>query len=29
MANDFGADGYFEKPVSPNELLEFLRHILV
>lgn len=29
MANDFGADGYFEKPVSPNELVEFLRHILV
>ena len=29
MAKDFGADGYFEKPVSPNELVEFLRHILV
>ena len=29
MAKDFGADGYFEKPVSPYELVEFLRHILV
>jgi DNA-binding response OmpR family regulator len=29
MANDFGADGYFEKPVSPIELVEFLRQILV
>lgn len=28
MANDFGADGYFEKPVSPNELVEFLRESL-
>lgn len=28
MANDFGADGYFEKPVSPNELVDFLRNIL-
>lgn len=29
MAKDFGADGYFDKPVSPYELVEFLRHILV
>lgn len=29
MASDYGADGYFEKPVSPNELVKFLRHILV
>lgn len=29
MANNFGADGYFEKPVSPNELVDFLRNILI
>jgi DNA-binding response OmpR family regulator len=28
MASNFGADGYFEKPVSPNDLVKFLRHIL-
>ena len=29
MAYDFGVDGYFKKPVSPNELVGFLKYILV